>query len=66
MAYQIDNQVLYYNLLDLLVLLVETFVVVTMAMGSASMICLFSIFSRSDSESGFDSVSLTLATNDFF
>jgi hypothetical protein len=34
--------------------------------GSVSMICLFSIFSRSNSESGFGSVSLTSTTNDYF
>ena len=40
--------------------------VATIAVGSASMICPLPLFLESDSESGFDSLSLILATNDFF
>jgi hypothetical protein len=40
-------------------------VVVTVAVGSMSMICLLPLFSESDYESGFGSLSLILATNDF-
>jgi hypothetical protein len=51
---------------DLLVLLVELLAVMTIAVGSASMICLLPVFSELDSESGFDSLSLISATNDCF
>jgi hypothetical protein len=49
---------------DLFVLLVE--LLVTIAVGSASMICPLQVFSESDSESGSDSLSLISITNDFF
>ena len=38
----------------------------TIAVGSASMICPLPLFSEPDSESGFGSLSLILATNDYF
>ena len=41
-------------------------VVVTIELGSTSMICLLSLFSESDYELGFGSLSLILATNDYF
>jgi hypothetical protein len=51
---------------DLLVLLVELLQVVTIAVGSVSMICLLPVFSESYSESGFGSLSLISTTNDYF
>ena len=41
-------------------------VVATIAVGSASMICLFPLFSELDFESGFGSLSLISTTNDYF
>jgi hypothetical protein len=54
------------SLQDLLVLLFEFVVVATVVVGYASMIYMFSIFCGSDSELGFESLSFTSTTNEFF